>query len=76
MSAAAKLEARLVALEAEVARLKELIKPAPEIPWWEKIYGSFAGDPLYKEAMEAGRKYRESLRPKPRKRKKQTNGGT
>ncbi len=64
------LEARVTALEAEVARLKEKVEPAPELPWWEKIYGSFAGDPLFEEAMRYGREYRESLRPGPRKRRK------
>ena len=72
MSAIEKLEQRLAALEAEVARLKcanESNSPDNR-PWWEKIYGTFEGDPLYKEAMELGRKYRKSFRPKPRKRKK------
>jgi hypothetical protein len=66
------IESRVAALEGEVARLRaQLEKPsAAEKPWWEKIYGSFANDPLYEEAMRLGRQYRESLRPKPKKPKK------
>ncbi len=70
MSAIEKLEQRVAALEAELARLKENgTNQTDNRPWWEKIYGSFEGNPHYKEAMELGRKYRESLRPKPRKKK-------
>jgi len=67
--AVSKLEMRVAALEAEVARLKRKVEaaPEPEKPWWEKIWGTFANDPIYDEAMELGRKYRESLRPKPRR---------
>jgi hypothetical protein len=32
--------------------------------WLDEVYGSFANDPDYDRAMELGRKYRESLRPK------------
>ena len=67
-----KLEERVAALEAEVARLKEKLKSAANAsqPWWEQISGTFANDPIYAEAMRLGRDYRESQRPKrPRKRK-------
>jgi hypothetical protein len=69
--ARAKLEARVTALEEEVARLKAKLEDTAKspIPWWKKIAGTFANDPIYEEAMRLGRKYRESLRPKPRKRK-------
>lgn len=72
MSAIEKLEQRIAALEAEVAKLKNQNgrNPVDERPWWEKIHGTFEGDPYYKEAMELGRKYRESFRPKPRKKKR------
>jgi len=80
MSAIEKLEKRLAALEAEVAKLKKRngSASADDRPWWEKIYGSFEGNPHYKEAMELGRKYRESTRPKPRKKKSKRgkNGDT
>lgn len=60
--AKAKLEERVAALEAEVARLKEKLEtPANSSkPWWEQIQGSFANDPIYEEAMRLGRQYRES----------------
>ncbi|MGA2499433.1 MAG: hypothetical protein ABSH20_16960 [Tepidisphaeraceae bacterium] len=63
---------RLAALEAEMAALRQQLggQPAPVVPWWEKIAGKFAGDPAYDEAMRLGREYRESLRPKPAKRKR------
>lgn len=69
------LESRLSAVEAELAQLKQQ-QINQEIPndlfnnnWIDKIYGSFANDPDYDKAMELGRKYRESLRPKSRKKK-------
>jgi hypothetical protein len=70
--AAVKVEERLAALEAEVARLKAKVEAGekPAEPWWKQIRGSFANDPAFLEAMRLGREYRESLRPKPRKRKK------
>jgi hypothetical protein len=64
------LAARVTALEAEVARLKEKVGEVDQRPWWEKIVGTFEGDPLYEDAMRLGRKYRESLRPKPKKKPK------
>ena len=80
MSAIGKLEKRLAAVEAELAKLKESNgkKAEDDRPWWEKIYGTFEGNSHYKEAMELGRKYRESFRPKPRKkkRKRKKNGDT
>jgi len=64
------IELRVAALEAEVAQLKQQIKVVSEAasPWWQEIYGTFANDSLYEEAMRLGRKYRESLRPKSAKR--------
>lgn len=84
VSKSAQIEERLVALETEVAllrsRLGEGATPAAEstgdLPWWEKIAGRFENDPDYDRAMELGRAYRESLRPKPSKSRKTDNGGT
>ena len=57
------LEIRLAALEAEVALLKRLLPTVSETPWWEKIVGTFAEDPVYEEAMQFGQQYRQSLKP-------------
>ena len=65
-SALSLLTARIEALEAEVARMKERAYGAADsdLPWWEKRWGMFDNDPDYDMAMELGKKYRESLRPK------------
>ena len=70
--ATVKLEDRVSALEAEVARLKAKVEgPADSpLPWWKQIQGSFANEPAFEEAMRLGRKYRDSLRPKPAKKRK------
>lgn len=59
------LESRVAALEAEVVHLKRALAEVrrPEPPWWQVISGTFAGDPMFEEAMWLGREYRESLRP-------------
>jgi hypothetical protein len=59
------LEERLAYLESEVAKLKTRAESdSSPVLWWEKIAGTFAENPAYDEAMELGREYRESLRPK------------
>jgi len=64
--AVAELELRVAALEAEMARLKERLEKSSRSPgdWLGDLYGVFADDPIYEEAMRLGREYRESLRPK------------
>jgi hypothetical protein len=64
--AAGSLEARVAALEAEVARLKQerAGTAGAQEPWWKEIWGTFKDDPIYAEAMRLGREYRESQRPK------------
>ncbi len=63
------LTARIEALETAMAQLKEKVNTSldSDLPWWEKRWGMFDNDPDYEKAMELGRKYRESLRPKPAK---------
>ena len=65
------IERRLGELETEIARLKATIGRSTNAPsrWWEEIAGSFAGDKAHDEAMRLGREYRESLKPKERKRR-------
>ncbi len=69
-----KLEERVAALEVEMAQVKAQIAATTK-PWWEEIAGTFQNDPIYAEAMRLGRKYRESTRPKPRKKRKARYGG-
>jgi hypothetical protein len=66
------LRARVTALEKEIARLREELqgKTKSSKDWLDQIWGSFANDPIYEEAMRLGREWRESFRPKARKRRK------
>ena len=69
------LAERVALLESEVAQLKTAVENASHtkmtalsessarLPWWEKRAGRFANEPMYDEAMQLGRKYRESFRP-------------
>jgi hypothetical protein len=68
--AAAQLELRMAALESEMERLRQQIEkpPVPDKHWVEEIYGAFAGDDDFLEAMRLGRQYREAQRPKAKKR--------
>ncbi len=68
------IESRVAVLEAKVEQLQrklEAVVPDAK-PWWEHIVGAFADDPAFEEAMRLGRKYRESLRPKPRSKRTQS----
>jgi hypothetical protein len=56
------IETRLASLETELKKLKDDIRADVKRPWWENIVGKFADDPIYDEAMQLGRDYRESLR--------------
>ncbi len=64
--AVAEIELRVAALESEVTRLKQRLEEPAESKrhWVDEVYGAFANDPDFLEAMRLGRKYRESLRPK------------
>jgi hypothetical protein len=66
--ATTKLESRVAALEAEVAELREKL-PGADLPWWEKVAGTFEADPVYAAAMELGRQYRHSQQPSVARRK-------
>ena len=65
------IELRVTRLEAEMAQLKKQLEQMapPTGDWLDSIYGAFANDPHFEEAMRLGREYRESLRPKPRKKR-------
>ena len=71
-SSLSQLEQRVADLEATVATLQrklDMLDMPP--PWWEQIAGTFENDPIYEQAMQLGREYRQSLQPKttPRRRK-------
>jgi hypothetical protein len=69
--ASGNLEERVAALEAEVAQLKDqIVNRGAKKAGWEAIVGTFLNDPYYEKAMKYGRQYRESLRPKRKKKKK------
>jgi hypothetical protein len=58
------LESRVACLEGQLAKLQAKVDGETTKSWLESIYGAFANDPIYDEAMRLGREYRESLRPK------------
>ena len=65
MASSSPLEQRVADLEAEVATLKRKLDNLDmTTPWWEQIAGTFENDPIYEKAMQLGREYRQSLRPK------------
>ena len=63
---ATNLEKRVEALEREVQQLKLTLNKVEELqqPWWKRLAGTFNDDPLFDDMVEAGKKYRQSLRPK------------
>ena len=71
MASSSPLEQRVADLEAEVTTLKRKLDNLDmTTPWWEQIAGTFENDPIYEEAMQLGREYRQSLRPKASPRRK------
>lgn len=69
------LHRRIRILEAQVAWLrKELGRlQVADGPWWQKIAESHAEVPeAFEEATRLGREWRESFRPRPRRRKAKT----
>ena len=71
MASSSPLEQRVADREAEVATLKRKLDNLDRTtPWWEQIAGTFENDPIYDKAMQLGREYRQSLRPKASPRRK------
>jgi hypothetical protein len=68
---AANLEQRIAVLEQQVAALQhqQTLRAPTGREWLDDLYGAFAGDPVFKQAMNMGRQYRNSTRPGSRKRK-------
>ena len=60
----ATLEKRVEALERQVAQLQKQRAANTSLggAWIDDIYGSFAGDSVFEQAMKLGREYRKSLR--------------
>jgi hypothetical protein len=55
------LEDRVKALEAEASQLKAKMEAVNgRTPWWEEMWGAFASDSAFQEAMKLGRQYREN----------------
>lgn len=68
----AQVEARVAALELEMQQVKSQNAPVNKAdPQWVLAHaGRFADDPGFEEVVRLGRAYRESLRPKPKKKPK------
>ena len=72
----AQRERRIQALQEQVARLKAMAEEIQGPQEWHKLIGSQADDPeAFEEAMRLGREWRESFRPKPRRRKSRSSDG-
>lgn len=67
VSKLALLESRVTNLEAEITQLRTqtVTNGAQPEDWVDQIYGLFADYPDFDKVVELGKKYRESLRPKP-----------
>jgi hypothetical protein len=66
----AQREQRIKALQEKVAHLKAMAEAIQGPQEWHKLIGSHADDPeTFEEATRLGREWRESFRPKPRRRK-------
>jgi hypothetical protein len=71
----AQLKSRVDALEKELLQLKNNRQPpAKNKEWLEQIWGTFADDPLFDEAMKLGRQWRHSQQPKSRNRRQPRSG--
>jgi hypothetical protein len=56
------MEKRLLVLEREIEIIKAKDKDK-NTPWWHRRLGAFKDDPIYDEAMQLGREWRESQIP-------------
>ncbi len=57
------LEERVAALERELQHVKAALATSQSpatLPWWERLTGSFATDPLFDEMVAAGQAYRRA----------------
>jgi len=70
------LEKRVEALERELLNLRTDMEKSPEASGWKAFVGAFVNDPYFKKAMDIGKNYRESLKPKRRTKRKPSNGDT
>lgn len=64
---AATLEERVKELERQVAELRQQQTAQAAgggRQWLDDLYGAFAGDAIFTQAMKLGRDYRKSLRPR------------
>jgi hypothetical protein len=60
MSDSPSLEARLEAVEKELAELKALVHFRDYRPWYEHIVGSMKDFPEFEEVLQLGREWRNS----------------
>ncbi len=71
----AELEARVLALERELAELKhQLGARPPGWRWWVEGAGEFANDAVFEEIVRRGKEYRDSLKPNLRMKEKWERG--
>ena len=61
MSQAITLEARLEAVERDLAELKGLVRHGPDVhPWYERMIGSMKDYPEFAEVVRLGRELRKA----------------
>lgn len=76
MATIEQLEHRMTTVENELREVKSQIPLADELkrPWVDRIYGAFENNDAFDQAMELGRKYRASQRPRVKKHAKTKRG--
>ena len=60
---AANLKKRVDELERELRQLKLVVQNhrGDQLPWWERLAGTFKDDPVFEKITTAGKRYRKSL---------------